>query len=277
MRERLRNIAIIARQELESALRARLVLAFGGVFALLSLIIALAGLGASGQLLVQGFTRTAASLLNLTIYLLPLVGLITAAATLGGEDGGTELLLAQPIERLDALLGRTLGLSLAVWAVALIGFALTGILVFFLGGSAGIGGYLLVLGAGLLVSTAGVGLGVLLGVAARRRSTAIGYALACWFVLAVLYDLIAIGVLQLIGDGQPGPLLLALLAANPIDGLRALSLVWLGADVLLGPTGSALQQMMSLTSSAILVLASALLSIILPVAAASLVYRHKDF
>ena len=68
----------------------------------------MAGLAASGQLLVQGFTRTAVSLLSLALYLLPLVGLVLGAHAFGAQDGGTELLLAQPIAR-HVLLGRCLG------------------------------------------------------------------------------------------------------------------------------------------------------------------------
>ena len=49
------------------------------LFALLCIGITLAGLGASGQLLVQGYTRTTLSLLTLALYLLPLLGAITPA------------------------------------------------------------------------------------------------------------------------------------------------------------------------------------------------------
>ena len=45
-----------------------------------------------------------------------------------------------------------------------------------------------------------------------------------------------------VGTGEPGPLLVGLLAANPIDGVRALLLSVLGADVLLGPTGASVQR-----------------------------------
>lgn len=277
MRERMHTIAIIARHEFWAALRARLVLVFALVCALLSLVIALAGLGASGQLLVQGFTRTAASLLNIAIYLLPLVGLIIGAATIGNDDSGTELLLSQPIARFDALLGRVLGLCAVVWSIALAGFGATALLVLFTAGTSGFSGYALVVGAALATGSAGLALGVFLGVLCGSRSAAVGWALATWFVLAVGYDLVAIMMLQLVGDGQPGRVLLLLLALNPIDGLRALSLVWLGADVLLGPTGTALAQLLRPARAVALVLASALLAFALPLGLASLVYKRRDF
>ena len=53
MRARADVVLIIAAAEVRSALAARLVQSFGVLFAVLALTIAFAGLGASGQLLVQ--------------------------------------------------------------------------------------------------------------------------------------------------------------------------------------------------------------------------------
>ena len=95
----IRAALVVAAAEFRAALAGRLVQGFGVVFALMALAIAGAGLAASGQVVVQGFTRTAVSLLSLALYLLPLVGLVLGAHAFGVEDGGTELLLAQPIAR----------------------------------------------------------------------------------------------------------------------------------------------------------------------------------
>ena len=111
---------IVAGAEYRGAVGSRLVQGFGTIFALLALAIATAGLAASGQLLVQGFTRTAVSLLSLALYLLPLVGLVMGAHAFGVEDGGTELLLAQPISRGAVLVGRTAGLAMTLVLVAAI-------------------------------------------------------------------------------------------------------------------------------------------------------------
>jgi hypothetical protein len=105
----------------------------------------------------------------------------------------------------------------------------------------------------------------------------VGWALALWFGAAVLYDLAAIGVLQVVGNGQPGPLLVALLALNPIDGVRALALVGLGADVLLGPTGAALQRMFGASVGTAVVLGSLAAWMVLPMSAAVRCYARRDF
>lgn len=267
----------IAAAECRGALAGRLVQGLGALFALMALAISLAGLAASGHLMVQGFTRTAVSLLSLALYLLPLVGLVLGAHAFGVEDGGTELLLAQPIGRRTVLLGRAAGLAAALGLVAAIGFGLAGALVLGTAGHAGLLGYLLTALGSTIVGLAGLALGILLGVRSRRRLAAVAKALVAWVVLAVFFDFVAIAVLQFVGDGEPGPLLLALLAANPIDGMRALGLVSLGADVLLGPTGAALSRLLGPAGGGALVAASLLAWCVVPLALAGRAFRFKDF
>jgi Cu-processing system permease protein len=268
---------VVAGAEFRSALAGRLVQGFGAVFALMALAIASAGLAASGQLVVQGFTRTAVSLLSLALYLLPLVGLVLGAHAFGVEDGGTELLLAQPITRRSVLLGRAAGLAATLALVSGIGFGLAGLVVVAGAGTAGLAGYLFVAAGSTVVGLAGLAVGVLLGVHARRRLTAVAMALMAWVVLAVLFDFAAIALLQFTGDGEPGPLLLVLLAANPIDGMRALGLVGLGADVLLGPTGAALSKLLGPSGGAVLVCAATLGWCSVPLALAARAYERRDF
>lgn len=268
---------VLAAAELRSALRGRFVQGFGMLFALLAIGIAVAGLSASGQLLVQGFTRTAVSLLPFALYLLPLLGLVLGAGAFGDEDGGTELLLAQPVGRVTVLLGRTAGLAAALMAVGLAGFGIAAAVVGTAAGGAGAGGYLVVAAAALAVGLFGLAVGVLIGVLTRRRLRAISGALAAWFVLAVLFDFVAIMLLQFVGTGEPGPYLVGLLAINPVDGLRALCLVLLGADVLLGPTGAAMAQLLGPTGGGALVVGALVLWTLLALALAGRVYHRRDF
>ena len=273
----IRAALVVAAAEFRAALAGRLVQGFGVVFALMALAIAGAGLAASGQVVVQGFTRTAVSLFSLALYLLPLVGLVLGAHAFGVEDGGTELLLAQPIARGTVLVGRTLGLAATLVLVAALGFGLAGLVVLAGAGVEGLAGYALVAVGSTVVGLSGLALGVLLGVRARRRLSAVAMALVAWVVLAVLFDFGAIALLQFVGDGEPGPMLLVLLAANPIDGMRALGLVGLGADVLLGPTGAALSKLLGPSGGAALVGAALLAWCTVPLAVAARIYRRRDF
>lgn len=270
-------VIALAAAEFRSAVRGRVIQWFGALFAALALGIAVAGLGATGELIVQGFGRTAVSLLTLALYLLPLLGLLLGASSFGAEDGGTELLLVQPVPRGVVLAGRAGGLALALLTVAAAGFGAAGLVVGTFAGLTDLAAYLAVVAGAALVGLAGLALGVLLGVVARRRTAAVGMALAAWLSIAVVYDLLAITLLQLIGSGEPGPLLLTLLALNPVDGVRALGLTALGADVLLGPTGAAMQRMMGPGGGALVVGGSLLACLAGPLIGAAAVYRRRDF
>ena len=271
------TVTVIAGHELRSAIRGKMVPAFAALFSILAVGIALAGLGATGRIVVQGFTRTTVSLLTLALYLLPLLGAILGAAAFGDEDGATELLLAQPIGRIEALLGRAAGLYAALAGVALAGFGAAGVLIAATAGTHGMGGYILSALGATAVGFAGLGCGILLGVLARRRTTAVGWALAAWFALAILYDLAAIGVLQIAGNGEPGPWGVALLAAHPNDGVRAIAHGGRGAAGRRGPTGAALQRLMGPGKGALIVTTAVALWVALPPAIAALRYQRRDF
>lgn len=233
-------VLTVAGRELRAALRGRLIASFGALFGLLAVGIALAGLGGSGLVMVQDFTRTAASLLNLSLYLFPLLGVVMGAAAFSGSGGDLELLVAQPIRRSTVLGGRLLGLCAAISAVALAGFGAAGLLVGLRAGAAGLEGYLAVAAASLLAGAIGLGVGALLGVVLPGGWSAIGWALAVWLYFAVLFDLALIGALQVFGDARPGLGVAAALALNPVDALRTLALVRLDAELLLGPAGATL-------------------------------------
>lgn len=277
MRTNTETIAIIARHELRSALSNRFVPAFAIILVVIGAGTALAGLGASGQLLVQGFTRTSVSLLTVVLYLLPLFGMLLGASAFGDGEGGNELLLAQPITRWHALIARMLGLAAAIVLATAGGFAVTGLLVVLRAGTQGAGGYLLVFALATLAGLWGLLVGILIGVISRRRFSAIGCAVGAWIASAVIYDLLAIATLQLIGSGEPGHALVGLLAFNPIDGLRAVALVALGADVLLGPTGAALQRLVGPAGGAIWIAVSLLLWSVASMAIAARSFSRRDF
>lgn len=238
------RIIALARFELRSTLRGKMVPAFAALFAIVATGLALAGLGGSGQLLVQGFTRTAVSLMTLGYYIMPLLGLLLGSLAFAANSAAMEAIAAQPISAAELVVGRALGLLAAIALVVLAGFGSAAAFIAANAGMAGSGGFLLVALGSALAGAAGLAVGILLGVASRSRLGAMGGAIAAWLFAAVVFDLIAIGVLQLVGDGQPGGWLLALLALNPIDGLRTVSLLELGADVLLGPAGAALERML---------------------------------
>lgn len=272
----LSRVLALAAFELRATLRGKMLPAFAVLFAIVAAGLALAGLGGSGQLLVQGFTRTAVSLMTVGYYIMPLLGLLLGAMAFAANSAAMEAIAAQPVGITELVLGRALGLLGAIVLVVLAGFGSAMLFIAASAGPAGIGGFVLVALGSVLAGAAGLAVGILLGVVSRSRLGAMGGAIAAWLFAAVVFDLIAIGVLQLVGDGQPGRWLLALLGSNPLDGLRAVSLVQLGADVLLGPAGAALERMLGGAAGLLFVAASLTLWIAVPLAAAVTLSARRD-
>ena len=61
-----------------------------------------------------GFNRMTASMLNITLFVIPLIALLLGALFLAGEkeDGGLHLLLTYPVSRASLILGKFLGFCL---------------------------------------------------------------------------------------------------------------------------------------------------------------------
>jgi len=214
-------VLLCARQELLLAVRSRWTQIFAAVFACLSLAVAASGYILSGGHGVQDFSRTAVSLVQLVLLLVPLTALVIGVLSLAPERGASELLFSQPVSRKSILLGRLLGLFQALAGAQAIGFGAAGIVVFSQAGRQGIGGFLLLV-LGSLVMTV-VFLGIAAAVAsgsAGRRSRPLAIALVIWFVAVVLYDVAALGVASLLPSGSASRLLILAVVLNPVDAVR---------------------------------------------------------
>ena len=121
------NVLILLQKELRDGLRNRWLWLFAVALGVLAL--ALGGLALSQTGGVLGFSRTVAGLVNLTLLLVPLLGLALGAQSVAGERERHILpyLLAQPLSRAELLLGKYLGLVLALGAALGLGFGAAGL------------------------------------------------------------------------------------------------------------------------------------------------------
>jgi Cu-processing system permease protein len=227
------------------------VLLFAVGFALASVGVALAGLSAGGAIVVQGFARTSVSLLQLTLWTVPLLALLLGAIQ-GAECFELEFLAALPIPRSRIIFGRWAAWTAALGAALLAGFGSAGVVIGLFAGAADAVRYLALVGIALLLLSAGLAIGLWVGVAARTRARAIGVAVAVWFVLAIGTDLAAIAVLAILPAAGATWNLALLLVANPLDSARALGLGLFSADAVAGPTGAALRHLLGGTGAVLL-------------------------
>lgn len=234
----LENVFILAQKELRDAGRNRWFLLYALAFTGLSLALAWLALRGAGNYGLAGFGRTSASLINLILLIVPLMGLTLGALGLAGErEQGTLLyLLAQPINQAELLLGKFFGLTLALIAALSLGFGLTAVLIAGNGGEAQIGIYLSLLGLSCLLAIVSLSAGLLISSLAPRGSTAVGVALFLWLVLVFFGDLGLMGtalVLRLDVDQ-----LFALALVNPLQLFKISAVYSLRQNLeVLGPAG----------------------------------------
>ena len=219
---RFSTLRLCASQELLLAVRSRWTQIFALVFGGLALAVASSGYILSGGSGMQDFARTAASLVQLVLLLVPLTSIVMGVLALTPDRGGAEILYAQPVARPSVLVGTLIGLFGALVGAQAIGFGAAGLVIFARAGSEGLGGFVIVaLGSAVLTAVfLALGAVVSVGQIGRRRVRALAVALVSWFVLALLVDVAALAVASLLRSGDASRLLITSVLINPIGAVR---------------------------------------------------------
>jgi len=233
---------LCAKQERLLAVRSRWTQMFAAVFALLVLAVASSGYILSGGSGIQDFARTAASLMQLVLLIIPLASLVMGILAMTPERGGAELLYAQPIARRSVLMGTWLGLFEALVAAQMVGFGAAGLVIFWQTGDEGLTGYALVVLASAVLTAVFLSLATLVSVGqiGRRRVRALAAGLMLWFALALVFDLVALGAASLLRSGHASRLLILSVLINPIDAVRTGALLGIEGTAAFGPASLAL-------------------------------------
>jgi Cu-processing system permease protein len=189
--------AIIAFKEFRDRLRSGWVVACILVWLAAISLTSLFGLIQIGQIGVQGYERTAISLLNLVQYLVPLLGLLVGhdLVVREREDRTLHLILATGVERSSVLLGKFLGGALTVVAPLLTGFAIAGVFIGVAARDRAFAPFLKLAVSGVALGIAFTAIGLLLSTLTRSRVQALVCALLAWGVAVFAFDLAALGVI----------------------------------------------------------------------------------
>ena len=183
----------------------------------------------AGPVAASRLAITVVSLSSLSVFLVPLIGLLVSYDTLVGEieRGSMPLLMTHPVTRLRIVLGKFAG-QVAILAIAtVVGFGVAA-----LATGLGDGGdaeawraFGVMVGSSILLGAAFIALGTLISAVVAERGTAAGISAAVWLVFVVLFDMALLAVL-VADEGQviSGDLFRVLLLLNPTDVYRMLTL-----------------------------------------------------
>ncbi|MBB4018971.1 Cu-processing system permease protein [Chelatococcus caeni] len=226
----MRTILIIAGKEIRDGLRNRWVLATTLLLAGLALSLTFLGAAPSGATGAQPLDVVIVSLSSLTIFLLPLIALLIAHDAVVGEvERGTMLLLlSYPVGRSQVILGKFAGQVAVLGFATFVGYGAAAAALLASGAEIDATSWLAfaaMIGSSVLLGAAFVAIGQLISASSRDRGTAAGIAVGVWLVFVLIYDMGLLGLMVMDqGRTVTGPVLNALLLANPTDAYRLFNL-----------------------------------------------------
>jgi Cu-processing system permease protein len=272
-----RTCALLARHELRIVLRSRWVAVYAGLFALLAAAVSYFGLTVIEFTGFQSFDRTAVSLLNLVLYLVPLATMLMAVQSFRSEGGMTEQLMAEPVTRVEVALGKLAGLGTAHVTATLLGFGFSGVVIGAKVGVRGLSAYLVLVGFTMLLGAVFLALASFLTILAGRGLRAYAAVLVAWFVFVLLFDLTVIGLTFVLPEAWATRLAIAGVVANPIDAARVATLLAIAGKELFGAAGAQLVRSLGGVGAAIGVLTAVLVAwLAVPAAAGMWALNRRD-
>ncbi len=223
-------ILTIARWELATHLRNRWVWTVGLLFLLAALTIAFFGSAPVGMARGQSGGAVLASLMNLSVYLVPLLALILGAGAIIDEKrrGTLDLILAYPVTPSEFFFGSFLGYGAALWLALLASFIPAGIAVMAIAAVDPLE-YLRLVAVVLILGAVFLALAILLSLLSRNHDRGMASSMLLWIVAVFVFDLVLVGVLVLAGERIPPTLFGYLLLLNPTDVFRLLCFSWVGS------------------------------------------------
>ncbi len=235
------SIYTIAEAEIIESVRNKWTYIFTIIFAILILGISYFGLSASGYTAsFQDFSRTTLSLLNLVLYLIPLVSLVIGVVGFSGDGRLNELLFSQPLNRWEIYIGKLLGLLVVLFSSTALGFSISGLIILSRVGSEGVLKYLVFVLLSNILGFVFVSISGLISIISKQRGKALGISVFIWFLFLIFYDLVIIGVTTTFLKGKiAATFAMVSLLGNPVDIVRVLSLITLNSPEIFGPAGAA--------------------------------------
>ena len=271
-------VAAIAGREVLAGIRNRWMLAASLLLGVLALTLAFVGSTPAGPVAASRLAITVVSLSSLSVFLVPLIGLLVSYDTLVGEveRGTMPLLMTYPVTRWRIVLGKFAG-QVAILAIAtVIGFGVAALIT-----GLGEGGdaeawraFGVMVGGSILLGAAFIALGTLFSAVVAERGTAAGVSAAAWLVFVVLFDMALLAIL-VADEGQvvSGDLFRVLLLLNPTDVYRMLTLA--GSETVGALSGMAGVSAEAAFGHALLVPVM-VLWIAVPLALAGLLFGRKE-
>lgn len=234
----LNTVWIVSRKELREALYNKWLVVYTLIFAGLALSLSTFSQPTVEFTALANYNRTVASLVNLVLLFVPLIGLLFGATSLASEreTGVLDYLLAQPVRRAEVLLGKYIGVACALVASLNLGFGTAGVILAWRGAGGDANGYLITVILACLLGLAMLSIGFLISALATKTATALGGAIFMWLLFVFVGDLGLIGASLVTQMPIRTTLLIAMLNPLQLFKMGSIFSIQTSLDVL-GPAG----------------------------------------
>jgi len=233
----------IARLELLIARRNMWVATSVILMGLFTVVLTLTGGAPTGTLGVDPLIIAATSITTLSVYLIPLIGLLLSFDAIAGEAerGTLALSLTYPLSRFEILLGKFFAHLLVLGFAVAVGLSLAaGLTIWQHGVDLSFMPLIKLFVTSLALGAAFLGIGYLVSSMVRQTGVASGIVIIIWLVCVVLYDLGLLGALVADDGGVFTKTVFPwLLVANPADAFRLLNMPDVSVSVLASGIGAA--------------------------------------
>lgn len=231
----MKTIIPIAKQQLTVLLRSRWLISFGLLFTVLATMIVLFDHGDHSGF--EGFNRMTASLLNVNLMIIPLLSLLIGALFLAGEkeDRRLTLLLTYPISPNVILIGKYVGLFIALFSIITFGYGIASLSIYLLNSSASITTLLLFYLFSILLAAMFLSISMLIGFYAKTRFQALGISLIVWVFTVLLYEFVLMGISLIINKQWILMLFSISIFLNPMEIIRVWAILAMDGAAVFGP------------------------------------------
>lgn len=227
------DVFTMYRQELRLSLRQRSFYIFLLLFFLMVAIICSIQKKVPG---VGDYSNMTATLMNVILYLLPLICLLLGSFTMTQEkeDGSYLLLLSYPLSAHSYIIGKYLGQFTAQWVVVTFSFSLTGLLNLLFSFGITLKWFFLLYSFSVLLLLCFLATAILVGVITDNRWQALMSSIMIWFISIMVWPLLLLSILSFLPYPWIQPFLSYATLLNPAECLRIILTIQLGGGAVFG-------------------------------------------
>ena len=207
---------------------------------------------------------------QVVLALVPLIAVVFTVTYFHNLSDFTELLAVQPLPRRSILLGQLLALGIAMLVALAVGMYLPVTLF----APLDIGGVLMLCAAMLTLSF--VSIGALIAMETRDKARAVGFGLAVWALVVLVYDGLLLWAMLAFGDRPIEPFVVPVAALNPVDLARIMVMLKVDLAAMMGYSGAVYKQYLGSVGGILTATGALALWVVVPAWWALRAFDRKD-